>query len=50
MSNKRERVDLGLNAKMEILQLLDSKCKRPDIANQFGIDVPGARALSTLTN
>jgi len=39
MSNKRKRVDLGLNAKMEILQLLDSKCKRPDIANQFGIDV-----------
>lgn len=39
MANKRKRNDLDLNAKFEILKMIDLNCKRKEIADKFGIDV-----------
>jgi hypothetical protein len=39
MTAKRNRVDLDLCAKIDILKQVDNNVKRKDIADKYGIDV-----------
>ena len=39
MTEKRKRVDLDINAKMDICKQVDSKISRKEIADRYGIDV-----------